>query len=170
MQTPSIHFRVQPISAAIVAEVRQTLRSPQYGHPAHVSTAGPNGYGPCRACLRTFRPGEQRILFTYEPFAGTDADPLPGPVFIHQEPCGSELDSEVHLGEFPAELRPLPLLFEAYGAHRRQLERHRLGSESAEAVITRLLADENVRYLHIRNFEAGCFIAAIERATKQNPT
>ena len=154
----SVTFRVQPIAVEIVEQVRQTLRSPQYGHPAHVSVAGPNGYGPCRACLRTFRPGEQRILFTYEPFAGTDADPLPGPVFIHQETC--EL---THESVFPTELRRLPLMLEAYGAERRQLARQLVGDETAEVVIERLFADDAVRYLHIRNFEAGCFIAAIER-------
>ena len=158
---PAANFCVEPIPAKIVEQVRQTLRSPQYGHPAHVSAAGPNGYGPCRACLRTFRPGEQRILFTYEPFAGTDADPLPGPVFVHQETCGA-VESEI----FPAELRPLPLMLEAYGAQRRQVARQLVGTESVEAVIQRLFADTAVHYIHVRNFEAGCFIAALARTSE----
>lgn len=158
----STNFRVKPIPAEIVEQVRQTMKSPQYGHPAHLSTAGPNGYGPCRACLRTFQPGEQRILFTYEPFAGTDADPLPGPVFIHQEPCG-----EVAPAAFPVELRPLPLMLEAYGAQRRQLERQLVGDEDVASLIERFFTDAAVRYIHIRNFEAGCFIAAIERTPEK---
>jgi len=61
-------YRVQGIPLAVATTVRETLRSPQYGHPAHAEVA--TGYGPCRLCLQTFRVGhEQRLLFTYQPFA-----------------------------------------------------------------------------------------------------
>jgi len=73
-------FRVLPIAPALAEQVRSTLKSPQYGHPAHVELAA--GYGPCRACLKQFRAGEEeRILFTFNPFQGLDEYPSPGPVF-----------------------------------------------------------------------------------------
>ena len=50
-----MQFRIAGIPSDLAAEVRQTLRSPQYGHPAHRETA--TGYGPCRLCLRTFEVG-----------------------------------------------------------------------------------------------------------------
>ncbi len=79
-------FRVLPIDPALAEEVRSTLKSPQYGHPAHVELA--TGYGPCRACLKQFRTGEEdRILFTFNPFQGLDEYPSPGPVFIHAKSC-----------------------------------------------------------------------------------
>jgi hypothetical protein len=98
-------FRVLPIDPALTEAVRNTLKSPQYGHPAHVERA--TGYGPCRACLKQFQTGkEDRILFTYNPFAGLDAYPSPGPVFIHAESCESYSDPEKFLQS--CDLFPLP--------------------------------------------------------------
>jgi hypothetical protein len=70
-------FRIAGIPQAVADEVRQSMRAPEYGHPAHRDSAA--GYGPCRFCLRSFRIGEEdRILFTYNP---SDGLPGPGPVF-----------------------------------------------------------------------------------------
>ena len=79
-------FRVLPIDSKIAEQVRSTLKSPQYGHPAHKELA--TGYGPCRLCLKQFQTGEEdRILFTYNPFESLDSYPSPGPVFIHAKSC-----------------------------------------------------------------------------------
>jgi hypothetical protein len=43
-------FRFHGIAEALAAQVRSSMRSPQYGHPAHRELA--QGYGPCRLCLR----------------------------------------------------------------------------------------------------------------------
>jgi hypothetical protein len=56
-------FSIRAIPDEISAAARNTRKSPQYGHPAHVEVAG--GTGPCRQCLCTFDVGkENRILFT----------------------------------------------------------------------------------------------------------
>ena len=103
-------FRTIPIDPTICEQVRTTHKSPQYGHPAYVETAA--GYGPCRACLKQFRVGTQdRILFTYDPFAGIDSYPSPGPVFIHANSCTAFSER----GTFPDELRELPLTLEPRG-------------------------------------------------------
>ena len=149
-------FRVLPIEQSIAQTVRQTLKSPQYGHPAHVEPAA--GYGPCRLCLRQFRTGEQRILFTYDPFGGLDKYPSPGPVFIHAEACRAY----DRISEWPTELRSLPLTLEAYGADRWIIARERPEPHSLERTTEKLLATPGVQYLHIRNTEAGCFIARVE--------
>ncbi len=150
-------FRVVPITAALTDSVRNTLTSPQYGHPAHVELA--SGYGPCRSCLRQFRAGEeQRVLFTYNPFDGLDAYPSPGPVFIHAEACAPFSDTR-----FPEELRNLPLTLEAYGKDRWVVARERPQADEIESSIGKLLDTAGVEYIHIRNSEAGCFIARIER-------
>jgi hypothetical protein len=153
-------FRVLPIAAALAEEVRSTLKSPQYGHPAHVELAA--GYGPCRACLQQFRTGkEDRILFTYNPFAGLDEYPSPGPVFIHAKSCASYDEAQI----FPEELRSLPLTLEAYGENRWIIARERPSADEIEISVERLLRTSGVRYIHIRNTEAGCFIARIEPST-----
>jgi len=156
-----IPYRVAGIPGEISRQVRTGLTSPQYGHPAYVELAA--GYGPCRSCLRTFDEGkEDRILFTYDPFAGLDPYPSPGPVFIHWDDCPAyEADT------FPAGLRHLPLTFEGYGADRWIVARERTqggGDVDVEAAIERLLGRPEVAYVHVRNTRAACFVAKIERA------
>ncbi|MGZ4843671.1 MAG: DUF1203 domain-containing protein [Candidatus Angelobacter sp.] len=147
-------FRVLPLAE----QVRYTLKSPQYGHPAHVELAG--GYGPCRLCLKQFRAGEDdRILFTFNPFQGLDEYPSPGPVFIHAKTCASYDQPQ----SFPEELRSLPLTLEAYGENRWIIARERPSANEIESSVERLLQTSGVRYIHIRNTEAGCFIALIQR-------
>ena len=150
-------YRVVPIPATVSERVRATLRAPGYGHPAHVEPAA--GYGPCRSCLRTFREGEEeRILFTFDPFHGLDPYPQPGPVFIHREACAP------HDGiGFAAGLRSLPLTLEAFGEARWMVRREHIDGRDPEPLIAELLALPGVRYLHLRNREAGCYIARVER-------
>lgn len=150
-------FRVIPISDDVAARVRETLRAPGYGHPAHVEVA--TGYGPCRSCLRTFREGaEERVLFTYDAFRGVDAYPSPGPVFIHRDAC------DAWSGDgFPPEVRDLPLVLEGYGAGRWLVAREPARDGGVEDALDRLFAHAAVAYVHIRNAEAGCYIARVER-------
>lgn len=146
-------FRIAGIPSDLAAEVRQTLRSPQYGHPAHRETA--SGYGPCRLCLRTFAVGvDERILFTYQPFSDPASVPAPGPIFIHATPC-ERYDAPM----VPPDFRPLPLLLEAYGVGGELLGRER----PPEEVLERLFATTAPAYVHIRNEEAGCFMARVDR-------
>jgi hypothetical protein len=151
------NFRVLPIPTFIVAEARNTRLSPQYGHPVHTEIA--NGYGPCRSCLHTFLAGEEnRTLFTYNPFEGLDDYPSPGPVFVHTEACQPFTGEE-----FPDSLRWLPMIFEAYGEDRWIVARSRASGYRIEAAIEELFERPEVKYVHIRNAEAGCFIAHISR-------
>jgi hypothetical protein len=151
-------YRVTPIAAEISDAVRSQLKSPQYGHPAHVETA--KAYGPCRSCLKTFEVGqEDRILFTYNPFDGLADYPSPGPVFIHREECAPFTDEG-----FPAQLRELSLVVEGYGERRRLVQQEYVDGRDVEAVIAQVLGDPAVSYAHLRNAKAGCFIARIERS------
>jgi hypothetical protein len=148
-------YRVSGLPEGLAQTVRLTLRSPQYGHPAHVETA--SGYGPCRQCLQQFREGEEeRILFTYQPFA-PPALPSPGPVFIHRDAC-----PRYDRLAFPEGLHSIPLVVESYDATGRMLQRNGVGDRAVESVLQREMADPRVEYLHLRNAEAGCFIARVQ--------
>jgi hypothetical protein len=154
----TIPFRTIPIPAALAASARRDGRSPQYGHPAHVERA--TGYGPCRLCLDTFRVGEEeRLLFTYNPFADLDPYPSPGPIFVHADGCAPFAAPD----GIPEPLRPLPLTLEAYGAGRWLVARERVEGGDVEGAATRLFAHAAVEYVHVRNSEAGCYIARLER-------
>jgi hypothetical protein len=63
---------------------------------------------------------------------------------------------------FPQELRSLPLTLEAYGEDRWIIARERPSEHEIEGSIERLLNTSGVRYIHVRNTEAGCFITRIE--------
>jgi len=152
-------FRVVAIPTKVADLVRSTLRSPGYGHPAHVEIAA--GYGPCRHCLRSFHVGEEkRILFTYDPFHEIETFPLPGPIFVHAEPCARY---DEHVG-FPEEMRSHGLTLAAYGDGRLLLAEEHVRDGRIEPLIERLLGRDDVKYLHVRDLEAGCYDCRIERA------
>jgi hypothetical protein len=134
------------------------MRSPGYGHPAHVEVAA--GYGPCRHCLRTFDVGkENRILFTYDPFHEVEPLPLPGPVFIHADAC--ERFDEA--GGFPEMLRNHRLTLAADGKSRRLLAEDYVNDGEVERAMGKLFEREHVQYLHVRDTEAGCYDFRVER-------
>jgi hypothetical protein len=133
------------------------MMSPQYGHPVHAEIA--TGYGPCRLCLQTFQVGtDERLLFTYQPFTDPAAVPAPGPVFIHRARCARYDGSDL-----PEALRPLPLILEGYGANGLLLVQRRVGTSPFEAVLAGVFDAAEVQYAHLRNAEAGCFIARIDQ-------
>lgn len=149
-------YRVVALRKETVDEVRSTLRAPGYGHPAHVETA--TGYGPCRSCLQPFKQGEdERVLFTYNPFPPHADLPGPGPIFVHKASC-----SRYEASGFPPGLRGLPLTLEGYDDGGVAVVRARV-ADDAQASVEDILSSPRVAYAHIRNTEAGCFIARVER-------
>jgi hypothetical protein len=64
----------------------------------------------------------------------------------------------------PPDFCRLPLLFEAYGAGGELLGRERVRDQSPEDVLGRLFVATGADYVHIRNEEAGCFMARADRA------
>jgi hypothetical protein len=156
-------FTIVGLDDRLTTAVRQTRRSPEYGHPAVQEIA--SGTGPCRACLRPFTPGaEERILFTYRPAGGTGTVSAPGPVFIHAAQCQQYRGSTL-----PEALRSFPLLIEAWAAGNVvPAARHTTGA-GADRVIAELLDDPLVDYLHVRHAEAGCHIARVDREASGAP-
>ena len=55
-----VPFRVVAIPDDLARQTRATLKSPQYGQPAHIELAA--GYGPCCSCLATFAEGEEERM------------------------------------------------------------------------------------------------------------
>ena len=152
-----VPFRIVPIDAALADRTRRDLRSPQYGHPAAVELA--KGYGPCRQCLRTFRTGEEdRILFTYNPVPKATGLAQPGPIFIHKDACAPFGGPGV-----PPELRGLPLFLEGFGRGTWTVRREPVDAATMEGDIAAMLRDPAIELLQLRNAEAGCFIARVER-------
>ena len=153
-------YYISGLADDFTEEVRRTMKSPEYGHPAHQEVAG--GTGPCRACLEQFRVGEEeRILFTYRPASERGNLGAPGPVFIHARSCQQYRGSS-----FPPGLKSLPLLIEGVARDSRVPETRRVTGEEIDAALNELLANPDVEYLHVRHGEAGCHIARVNRSTQ----
>jgi hypothetical protein len=152
-------FRVIALSERFAEKVRQTMKSPGYGHPVHAEVE--DGHWPCRVCLKRGEPsGQRRLLFTLDPFHSLEELPLPGPVFIHEEPCARHAED----AGFPDDLRRVPLAFNAYGKGRKLRAQEYVENGEVEPTIASLLARDDVDYLHLRHKAAGCYLARIERA------
>jgi hypothetical protein len=142
---------------SLAEQARETMMSPQYQNlPAFSAIA--TGYGPCRSCLKTFNEGkEERLYIAYDPFEGLSRLPLPGHIFLHTEHCqGFDADG------FPHDLLDLPLLFEGYAEDSLMLRRVTVDSVEYESQIEDLFSDPAIRFINIRNAEAGCYIARID--------
>jgi Protein of unknown function (DUF1203) len=147
-------YTVHAVAPEVAAHVREHGRDPVWGHPTRTEPA--TGFGPCRSCLRTFREGEPRTLFTHDTYAGVAEFPQPGPVYVHAEPC------EPWAGDgFPPELVALKLTFEAVAEGPRVVGLARTDGEGVEQALARLLALPAVDYVNVRNTEAGCFVARV---------
>jgi hypothetical protein len=151
-------FRVNPIDESLARRVRETMRDPIYGLPVRTEPA--TGYGPCRLCLKTFEAGEPRILFLYNAFsAGQEAD-LAGPVFIHAGGCERYGEPSI----FPEQIAALPIVLRAYDTHRRCIFEIAPKTGAVDASLEALFESARVAFVHVRNLEAKCFIARVDRA------
>lgn len=151
------NYQVIALEESLSTQVREQMISPQYQSlAAAVSLA--NGYGPCRSCLRVFDQGnENRIYFTYNSFDGLSELPDPGPVFIHEDKC------ERYSGNsFPPDLLELPLLLEAFGDESGLVSRTPVEPGSVDGQIAEIFTSPEVRFINVRNAEAGCFVCRIE--------
>lgn len=144
-------FSAVAIPTEVAESVRRTGKDPRFGHPAYTNTATQSA--PCRHCLRLIRPGEKQMLFTYDAFEGTETLPLPGPVYIHAEPCERYSDQ----GAFPPELRQSPRTLNAYQKGRRLLAAVYVDDATIDSALTSLCALPDLAYLHVRSTAAGCF-------------
>ena len=151
-------YRVVALDLDTARKVRDSRRSPGYGHPVHSEIA--TGYGPCRVCLRDFEVGvDRRLLFTCDPFFRTEPFPLPGPVFIHEAECERYPED----GGFPDDLLTHRLTFAADARGPILRAEERVEGLAIPEAVSRLLSRPDVDYLHVRDTQAGCYDFRIER-------
>ncbi len=151
-------FRMIAIASELANKVRETKLSPGYGHPVTAKVA--TGHGPCRHCLRPFVVGEDvRMLFTLNPFHGVAPIPQPGPVFVHEEEC----ERYDEAAGYPAELLPFAAVLDGYDEEQMVRARRMVADGSQQAAIEEMMIDPMVRYVMVRDGEAGCFDFRVER-------
>ena len=153
-----IPIRIVAIPTEVATQVRETMRAPKFGFPAHAELA--TDEAPCRHCLRLTAAGEERrILFTYDRFESVEALPQPGPVYVHEESCMR------YPGDagFPEELRSSPRTLEAYARGRGLLAQEYVADGKFEPAIEKLFEQREVDYIQVHSTTAGCFTFRIER-------
>jgi hypothetical protein len=146
------------IASELADSVRTTKLSPGYGHPATAKVA--TGHGPCRHCLRPFAIGSDvRLLFTLNPFDGVAPIPQPGPVFVHEATCERYAEE----AGYPAGLLRFGVVLDGYDAEQMVRQREVAADGSQEMVIEKMLRDQLVQYVMVRDAKAGCFDLRVER-------
>jgi Protein of unknown function (DUF1203) len=151
-------LRMIAIASELAEKVRETKLSPGYGHPVTAKVA--TGHGPCRHCLRPFVVGQDvRMLFTLNPFDGVAPIPQPGPVFIHEAKC----ERYEELAGYPMELLPFAAVLDGYDEQQMVRWRKKVTDGSQQAMIEEMMSDPLIRYVMVRDGEAGCFDLRVER-------
>ena len=119
--------------------------------------------GPCRHCQRRIVAGEAYLTLAYRPFAALQPYAECGPIFLHDDNCERYPES--------AEMPPMfnvwkHALLRGYGADDRIVYGTGIVVPPAdvEATAEKILAEEQVRYVHMRSSTNNCYQLRIERA------
>jgi hypothetical protein len=155
--TSTAAFRIHTLPAEALDNVRASGVDALGNHAEHITAEGGE---PLRCCLRNARPGDELLLFGYQP-------PLPaspyrevGAVLAHAEPCAGPAD----VTSYPPDWRGRPQVLRAYdgrGWIHDVTTVH--DGQDPERVIAELLAEPDVVQIHSRNIAWGCYMFTITR-------
>jgi hypothetical protein len=156
-------FRIHAIPAKVLDDVRADGVDVSGNRIERVSAeAGEQ----LRCCLRGARPGEEIILFGYEPPMPPSPYREVGAVLAHAEPCHGPADT----GRYPSDWRGRPQVLRAYDSRGWIHEATRVhDGQTPETAIAELLAIPEVVQIHSRNAAWGCYMFAITRADGSRP-
>src|SRR5258708_9079246 len=85
---------------------------------------------------------------------------LPGPVYIYAEECARRSENDVIREEYRGRL----LTLEGYGDDSALVKEIRVRDGDEQGVAEELFSEGNIRYVHVRSTEAGCFLFRLEGA------
>ena len=115
---------------------------------------------PDRIEMRDGEPGETFLLLNHvcqpaeTPYRATHA------IFVRE----GATDTYDRVGEVPEVMRVRLLSLRAYDAAGMMLDADVIDGIAIEPVIARLLANQDVSYIHVHNAKRGCYSGRIERA------
>ncbi|GAA2846990.1 hypothetical protein Acy02nite_03930 [Actinoplanes cyaneus] len=149
-------FEVHAIPEEVLERARKESAGPRRPEFARMVAEGGEAV---RCCLRDARPGEELVLFTYEPPIPPSPYREMGAVFAHREPCGGVAGDGC-----PAEWRGRPQVLRAYDRRGwiHPATRVHDGTDP-EGALAAVFADQDVVQVHSRNVAYGCFMFAATR-------
>lgn len=153
-------FRITPLSlTAFAGLIGQPDAALAARGVRRLSADAAPGY-PCRVSLVDASLGESVLLLSHvhldvqTPYRGV------GPIYVREG--ASEAAPDV--GEVPESVRRRMLSFRAYDGHGMMRASEVADGRDLEAIVSLLLADEAVEYLHLHNAKPGCYSCRIDRA------
>ena len=137
--------------AALLAQGARRCRAPM-----------PGARMPCRVSLRYTRPGESAILlpYTHQP-APHSPFQARGPIFVRE----AAVETFDRIGELPEVLaESSSLSVRAYDGEDMIVDAEVVAGAGVAPVLERMLAREDVGYIHVHFAPRGCYLARVTRA------
>jgi Protein of unknown function (DUF1203) len=116
---------------------------------------------PCRQCLKDAEVGEVLVLVSYDPFALESPYRSASPIYLHKEDCGHADVSTIQGQQLRRQLS-----VRAFDANEMMLEGNVIDGVDLENTAARLLASNEVAFIHVHNASGGCWALRIERRRK----
>ena len=129
-----------------------------------VRAAAHPGY-PCRVSLVDAEAGDELLLLPFEHQPANSPYRASGPIYVR---VGAR-QRTFAAGEVPESVRRRQISLRAYDADDMIVNAEVCDGEAAGAEIERLLADPQVRYLHLHNAKRGCFSCLVHRVEQPAP-
>lgn len=114
---------------------------------------------PCRVSLEDAEPGETLLLLAFEHQPVTSPYRSSGPIFVRKM-ASAAYDSAALPPVFTGRL----LSVRAYDQNGLMVDADVTEGADAETLFARMLARDDVSYLHVHNAKRGCYAARVERA------
>jgi len=115
---------------------------------------------PCRVSLQDAEPGETLLLLNYEHLAVASPYRASHAIYVRE----NAQTAQPAVNEIPTVLRNRLLSLRAYDGAGMMVEADVVHGTDVEPVIERILAEQNVEFIHVHNAKPGCFAARIDRA------
>ncbi|HTZ71888.1 MAG TPA: DUF1203 domain-containing protein [Acetobacteraceae bacterium] len=122
--------------------------------------ADDKGGFPCRVSLRDAAPGESLLLLNYEHLAMPTPYRARHAIYVRE----GAVEARPAPGEIPQMLCRRLLSVRAYDGEGMMMAADVTEGAELAPVIERMLARQDVAFLHIHNAKPGCYAARVERA------
>jgi hypothetical protein len=164
-----MNFEVHAIPTTVLERARaESTDARRSGFARSIAGGGEQ----LRCCLRNARPGEELLLFNYEPPMPPSPYREVGAVFAHAATCaGPDVSGRESAGgdACPADWRGRSQVLRAYDRRGWIHPNTRVHDGSdPEAALAAVFADPAVVQVHVRNVAYGCFMFAATRSSRSS--
>ena len=121
------------------------------------------GGNPCRHCLQDIPAGKEMLVLAYRPFPELQPYAEVGPIFF----CADDCERHAEVESCPElVLKRDQILIKGYSSNNRIAygTGKIVPTESVDQEASRILANPDVAYVHLRSATNNCYFARIDRA------